>query len=75
MRLVDEATGEILGYLSVNIPRVGETVCFGSAPVQYRVVNVFRNYAVRHEGTGWDEDVSVFVIPISESSERLPHED
>ena len=81
MQIINKSDGVILAEFDSMEPgcgaSIGETLTVGGDLCDFRVVDVRRNF-VRHsvsDSVIFTVDVSVFVIPISESAERLPHED
>lgn len=80
MKIVNQTDGAVLCLVAIDyVPGVaeGNTVLVEGIAGKFRVTEVCR-FFMKHRMNSElfaIEDVTVFVIPISESAERLPHED
>lgn len=65
MKFVNESNKEVFRRIFADTPAISDSVSFSGDLGLYRVTGIHRS----------EEEVTVFVIPISESAERVPHED
>lgn len=80
MKIINQSNGSLIGEVGNDRDPFfsrGDSLSIEGVVGRFRVVEIHRDFRKHRNDISFCviEDVAVFVIPISENSERLPHED